>query len=82
MGLVIFGALALYVIVLIAVTWLAYRWAEKRGLARGKRWLAAAGGFLAVYQGYLYQLGQRTRTSSRRGLYIEFAKRDTGASGC
>ena len=49
MGLVIFGALAVYVIVLVAVTWFAYRWAAKRGLSRGKRWLAAMGGFLAVY---------------------------------
>ena len=49
MGLVIPGALVVYVIVLVAVTWFAYRWAAKRGLPRGKRWLAAAGGFLIVY---------------------------------
>lgn len=49
MGLVIFGALAVYVIVLVAVTWFAYRWAAKRGLSRVKRWLVAACGFLAVY---------------------------------
>lgn len=48
MGLVIFGALAVYLIVLITVTWLVYRWA-KRSMSRGKRWLAAAGGFLVVY---------------------------------
>lgn len=49
MGLVVLGALAIYVVVLVAVTWFAYRWAAKRGLPRGKRWLAAAGGFLVVY---------------------------------
>ncbi len=49
MGLVIFVALAVYLIVLIAGTWLAYRWAAKRGLPRGMRWLATAGGFLLVY---------------------------------
>lgn len=49
MGLVIFGVLAVYLIVLVTVTWLAYRWAAKRGLPRGKRWLAAGGGFLLVY---------------------------------
>jgi len=41
--------LAVYVIVLVAVTWIAYRWAAKRGLPRGKCWLVAAAGFLAVY---------------------------------
>lgn len=49
MGLVIFSALSAYAIVLISAMWLAYRWAVKRGLSRGKRWLAVAGGFLAIY---------------------------------
>lgn len=49
MGIGIFSALALYVIVLGAVTWFAYRWAAKRGLSRVKCWLAAGGGFLAMY---------------------------------
>lgn len=49
MGVVIFGALAVYAIVLVAVTWLAYRWAAKRGLPIVKRCLSAAGGFLLIY---------------------------------
>ena len=49
MGLVILGALAAYFIVLVAVTWLAYRWAARRGLRRGTRWLAASGAFALVY---------------------------------
>lgn len=43
------AALALYVAVLGAVTWLAYRWAAKRGLAPWKRGLAAIVGFLVVF---------------------------------
>lgn len=49
MGLVVFGVLAVYVVVLVGATWLAYRWAAMRGLPGGKRWLAAAGVFLVVY---------------------------------
>jgi hypothetical protein len=49
MGLVVFAAIAVYLIVLITVTRLAYRSAAKRGLPRGKRWQTAAGGFLLVY---------------------------------
>ncbi len=49
MGSGILAALALYVAVLVAVTWLAYRWAAKRGLAPWKRALAAIVGFLVVF---------------------------------
>jgi len=48
-GLVIFGALAIYLAVLISVTVLGYRWAAKRGRSRSKRWLAGGIGFLLVY---------------------------------
>lgn len=49
MGIVIFGALVVYAIVLAAGTWFAYRWAAKRSLSLGKRCLVAASGFLVVY---------------------------------
>ena len=48
-GLVVFGALGIYLVLLIAVTRFSYRWAAKKGLPRGKRWAVAAGGFLLVY---------------------------------
>jgi hypothetical protein len=48
-GLIVIGALGIYLIVLIAVTWFAYHCAAKNGAPLGKRLLAAAGGFLLVY---------------------------------
>jgi len=48
-GLIVFGALGLYLVLLFAATWWGYRYAAKKGLPRRKRWLWAAGGFLLVY---------------------------------
>ena len=48
-GLIVFGLLGIYLLLLIAVTRWGYRLAEKKGLPRKKRWLWAAGGFLIVY---------------------------------
>jgi hypothetical protein len=48
-GLIVIGALGIYLVILIAVTWLSYRAASKSGLPLGKRCLAAGGGFLLIY---------------------------------
>ena len=48
-GLIVFGLLGIYLLLLIAATRWGYRLAEKKGLPRKKRWLWAAGGFLIVY---------------------------------
>lgn len=48
-GLVVFGLIAIYLVLLIAVTVWGYRHAAKKGLPRKQRWLWAAGGFLLVY---------------------------------
>lgn len=49
MGMVLLPALGLYLIILFLATCEAYRWAGKRGFPKGKRFLAAIGGFLIVY---------------------------------
>lgn len=49
MGLIVFGAVAAYAIVLAAATWFAYRWAAIRNLPRSRRAVAAAVGFLLIY---------------------------------
>lgn len=49
MGVVVFGAVTVYAIAIVAAMWFAYRWAAKRAYSRTKRWLAAMGGFLLVY---------------------------------
>jgi len=48
-GLIVLIVATVYLALLIWATRAAYRWAKKRGWSRGKRWIAAAGGFLAVY---------------------------------
>ncbi|OGT20857.1 MAG: hypothetical protein A2V90_04475 [Gammaproteobacteria bacterium RBG_16_57_12] len=48
-GLVVFGLLGLYLILLIWATRYGYRWAQKKGWTGRKRWLGAAYGFLIVY---------------------------------
>ncbi len=48
-GLIILGALGIYFLVIIAVTWFAYYCAAKNGSSFGKRLLAAAVGFLIIY---------------------------------
>jgi hypothetical protein len=48
-GLIVIGALGIYLVLLIAVTGLSYRAASKRGLPLGKRLLAAGAGFLLIY---------------------------------
>jgi len=49
MGMVLLPALGLYLIILFLATCEAYRWAGKRGLPKGKRFLVAIGGFLIIY---------------------------------
>ena len=48
-GLVVFGLIGIYLVLLIAATMWGYRHAAKIGLPRKQRWLWAAGGFLLVY---------------------------------
>ena len=48
-GLIVFGLLGIYMLLLVAVTRWGYRLAEKKGLPRKQRWLWATGGFLIVY---------------------------------
>jgi len=48
-GLVVFGLIGIYLLLLIAATVWGYRHAASKGLARKQRWLWAAGGFLLVY---------------------------------
>jgi len=48
-GLIVFGLMGIYLLLLISATVWAYRRAAKRGLPRGQRWLWAAGVFLVVY---------------------------------
>jgi len=48
-GLIVYGLIGVYLVLLIAVTVWGYRHAAKKGLPRKQRWLWAAGGFLLVY---------------------------------
>ena len=48
-GLAVLVVGVIYLVVLIAVTCLAYSAAKKRGYSKAKCWMAAAGGFLVVY---------------------------------
>jgi hypothetical protein len=48
-GLIVFGLMGIYLLLLIAATTWAYRRAGKKGLPRWQRWLWAAGAFLVVY---------------------------------
>lgn len=48
-GLVVFGLLGTYLLLLVAAPVWAYRYAAKKGLPHKQRWLWAAGGFLLVY---------------------------------
>jgi len=48
-GLVVFGLIGIYLVLLIAATRWGYRHAAKKGLPRTQRWLWAASGFLLVY---------------------------------
>lgn len=49
LGLIVLVVAALYLGLIIWAMRVAYRWAKKHDWSKGKCWLAAAGGFLAVY---------------------------------
>src|SRR4051812_6042339 len=48
-GLMVVGALVIYLSVLTAITVFAWRWAAKNGLPVAKRLLVAMAGFLIIY---------------------------------
>ena len=48
-GLIVLVVGAIYLVLLVWATRAAYRWAKIKGLSKSRCWVAAAGGFMAVY---------------------------------